>query len=124
MSVIPATHLRLVMAECRDAGPTAASVTDWRARPVRPTWLRVVSGMNAVAPGLLSSVRMTRAYSPRPAPRTSARTARPARDASITVLGFTCYRLEWSGGGPNEPDFVPVQMIQTRNAMGAFTLLR
>ena len=67
---------------------------------------------------------MTRAYSPRSAPRTTAaRLARPVRDASITALGFTCYRLEWSGGGPDEPDFVPVQMIQTRNAMGVFTLL-
>ena len=66
---------------------------------------------------------MTRAYATGSSLR-SPRRARPSRDASITVLGFTCYRLEHSGGGPDEPAFMPVELIQTRNAMGAFVALR
>jgi len=50
---------------------------------------------------------------------------RPARDPSITALGFECFRLEHAGEVElDEPAFIPIRLIQPRSAMGAFVFVR
>ncbi len=48
-----------------------------------------------------------------------------AGEASIEDLGFMCFRLV-PVGDPEDggPAYEPMRLYETRNAMGAFTLLR
>ena len=44
---------------------------------------------------------------------------------SFTRLGFTCFRIvAIDDAGPDEPAYEPIELISTRNAMGAFMRLR
>jgi len=46
---------------------------------------------------------------------------RSMRDPSITRLSFTCYRLiRIEDPEPGEVPWSPIELIQTRNTMGAF----
>jgi hypothetical protein len=64
---------------------------------------------------------MTRSIaSARRAP-TKKKGTRSLRDPSITRLSFTCYRLiRVEDPDPGEPPWCPIELIQTRNTMGAF----
>lgn len=65
---------------------------------------------------------MTRMYTSR---RTRPLIVRRApRDPSITRIGFTMFRLEsYQNHASDEPAFVPVELISTRNAMSALALI-
>lgn len=58
---------------------------------------------------------MTRSYNSSRPRKPAGRRTRSPRDASITVLGFTCFHLEGCVG-----DYAPVEVVRTRAAMGAF----
>jgi hypothetical protein len=69
---------------------------------------------------------MTRAYGSHHSRRTQKRipfVPRP-RDPSIHRLGFTCFQLVVIvDRDPGEPPYVPIEVRETRNTMGAFTTL-
>jgi len=67
---------------------------------------------------------MTRAYGSHHSRRTQKLVPfvpRP-RDPSIRTLGFTCFQLvPIIDRDPGEPPYAPIQVRETRNAMGAFS---
>ena len=70
---------------------------------------------------------MTRSYgdSRSSARRVTPTRPRPARDPRFTRLGFTCFRLvAIDDPEPGEAPYEQVELISTRNTMGAFMRLR
>jgi hypothetical protein len=63
---------------------------------------------------------MTRSYSFRTVTRRVPRMERPARDPSIELLAFTCFRLvPIRDGEPEEPPFDAVELVFPPNMMAA-----
>lgn len=57
--------------------------------------------------------------------RPSTLPVRSHRDASITLVGFTCFRLvRIYDCEPGEPPYAPIQLLQSTNTMFAFTKRR
>ena len=63
---------------------------------------------------------MTRSYNFRNVARRVARVVKPARDASIAMLSFTCYRLvRIDDPAPDEAPFEHVELVFPPNMMSA-----